>query len=51
LRIGIGEKSLAKGEVELKPRGGQLIPVKAGEAAPKALEWVTTQMASLNPAA
>jgi prolyl-tRNA synthetase len=31
IRIGIGEKSLAKGEVELKRRGGTLTPVKAGE--------------------
>lgn len=29
IRIGIGEKSLARGEVELKPRGGALIAVKA----------------------
>ncbi len=29
LRVGIGEKSLAKGEVELKPRGGALAAVKA----------------------
>jgi prolyl-tRNA synthetase len=33
IRIGIGEKSLAKGEVEIKPRGGALQPVKADEAA------------------
>jgi prolyl-tRNA synthetase len=32
IRIGIGEKSLAKGEVEIKPRGGALQPVKAAEA-------------------
>jgi len=32
IRIGIGEKSLAKGEVELKPRGGTLQPVKADAA-------------------
>jgi prolyl-tRNA synthetase len=32
IRIGIGEKSLAKGEVELKPRGGALQSVKAGAA-------------------
>jgi prolyl-tRNA synthetase len=32
IRIGIGEKSLAKGEVELKPRGGGLQAIKAGEA-------------------
>jgi len=29
IRIGIGEKSLAKGEVELKPRSGALVAVKA----------------------
>jgi len=41
IRIGIGEKSLAKGEVELKPRGGALQPVKADavvEAVMKLLE-------------
>ncbi len=32
IRISIGEKSLAKGEVEIKPRGGAIIPVKTGEA-------------------
>jgi prolyl-tRNA synthetase len=32
IRIGIGEKSLAKGEVEVKPRAGSLVPVKADEA-------------------
>jgi prolyl-tRNA synthetase len=32
IRVGIGEKSLAKGEVELKPRGGALQAVKADEA-------------------
>ena len=32
IRVGIGEKSLAKGEVELKKRGGTLQPVKAEEA-------------------
>ena len=32
IRLGIGEKSLAKGEVELKPRGGALQPVKADDA-------------------
>jgi len=38
IRIGIGEKSLAKGEVEIKPRAGALLPVKAGDAVPKVLE-------------
>jgi hypothetical protein len=35
---GTGEKSPAKGEVEFKPRGGQLILVKAEEAVAKVLE-------------
>jgi prolyl-tRNA synthetase len=38
IRIGIGEKSLAKGEVELKLRGGVLTPVKAEEIVGKVLE-------------
>jgi len=38
LRVGIGEKSLAKGEVELKPRGGALTPVKTDEAVARILE-------------
>lgn len=40
IRIGIGEKSLAKGEVELKPRGGALVPVKLEEAVEKVLELI-----------
>jgi len=32
IRVGIGEKSLAKGEVELKPRAGALMAVKAEQA-------------------
>ena len=32
IRIGIGEKSLAKGEIELKIRGGDLTPVAKEEA-------------------
>jgi prolyl-tRNA synthetase len=38
IRVGIGEKSLAKGEVELKMRGGAMTPVKAEEALEKVLE-------------
>jgi prolyl-tRNA synthetase len=41
IRIGIGEKSLAKGEVELKRRGGELVPVQAGEAVGRVLEWIS----------
>jgi prolyl-tRNA synthetase len=40
LRVALGEKSLAKGEVELKPRGGALTPVKAGDAVAHALTWL-----------
>ena len=32
IRVGIGEKSLAKGEVEIKPRAGALMAVKAEQA-------------------
>ncbi len=32
IRVGLGEKSLAKGEVEIKPRGGSVQFVKAGDA-------------------
>ena len=38
IRVGIGEKSLAKGEVEIKIRGGALTSVKKEEAAAKVLE-------------
>ncbi len=40
LRIGIGEKSLAKGEVEIKPRAGALMPVKAQASVEKILELI-----------
>jgi prolyl-tRNA synthetase len=40
LRLGIGEKSLAKGEVEIKPRGGALIPIKTDQAVAKLLELI-----------
>jgi prolyl-tRNA synthetase len=38
IRIAIGEKSLAKGEVEIKPRGGAIVAVTKEDAAAKALE-------------
>ena len=38
IRVSIGEKSLAKGEVELKRRGGEMIAVKAEEAEEKVVE-------------
>jgi prolyl-tRNA synthetase len=40
LRVSIGEKSLAKGEVEIKPRGGAVQPVKVDEAVSRVLEWL-----------
>lgn len=45
LRVGIGEKSLAKGEVELKPRGGTLTAVKIEEALAKVLAWIEAESA------
>src|SRR5215472_2712215 len=44
IRIGIGEKSLAKGEVEIKPRGGALMAVKPEEAVEKVLELIKQSM-------
>ena len=40
IRIGVGEKSLAKGEVEIKPRAGVLMPVKIEEAVARVVELV-----------
>jgi prolyl-tRNA synthetase len=41
IRIGIGEKSLAKGEVEIKPRAGALFSVKPEEAVERVLKLIT----------
>ncbi len=40
IRVSIGEKSLAKGEVEIKPRSGTLQPVKTEEAAQRVIAMV-----------
>jgi prolyl-tRNA synthetase len=40
LRIGLGEKSLAKGEVEIKPRGGAIQFVKIESAVEAVLALV-----------
>jgi prolyl-tRNA synthetase len=40
IRIGIGEKSLAKGEVEIKPRSGAMMAAKPEEAVEKVLELI-----------
>ena len=47
LRVNLGEKSLAKGEVELKARGGTLQMVKIEDAAAKVIEWVKAEQAKL----
>ena len=47
IRIGLGEKSLAKGEVEIKPRGGALRSVKTEEAAADVIAWVKAEKAKL----
>jgi prolyl-tRNA synthetase len=40
IRIGIGEKSLAKGEVEIKPRAGAMVSVCSADAVAKVLELI-----------
>jgi len=40
IRVSIGEKSLAKGEVEIKPRSGPFQPVKIEEAAQRVIAMV-----------
>lgn len=51
LRVNLGEKSLAKGEVELKPRGGSVQMVKSGEAAAQVIAWVQAERDRLRSAA
>lgn len=46
IRLGLGEKSLAKGEVEIKKRGGELTAVKIEEAAARVAELVETGLAA-----
>jgi len=50
IRIGIGEKSLAKGEVEIKPRGGALQSVKIEDAAAAVLKLLEEDGAGLRGA-
>src|SRR6185503_11345590 len=40
IRVSIGEKSLAKGELEIKPRGGAVMAVPAAEATARVLSLV-----------
>lgn len=46
IRLGIGEKSLAKGEVELKPRGGVLQAVKVEDAVKQVLAVIAAKSPS-----
>jgi prolyl-tRNA synthetase len=50
IRIGIGEKSLAKGEVEIKLRGGALQPVKTDAAVEAVMKLLEEGNASLRGA-
>ena len=43
LRIGIGERSLKEGEVEIKPRKGDLIRVRTDQAMPHVLDWLNNE--------
>jgi prolyl-tRNA synthetase len=40
IRVGIGEKALAKGEVEIKPRAAAMMPVKVEAAVEKVMEML-----------
>jgi prolyl-tRNA synthetase len=40
VRVAIGEKSLAKGEVEIKPRAGKVEPAKIDQAIDRVMEWI-----------
>ena len=40
IRVAIGEKSLVKGEVELKRRGGELVLTPSADAVSRVMEWI-----------
>jgi prolyl-tRNA synthetase len=44
IRVGIGEKSLSRGEVEIKLRGGALQAAKADDAVAKVIELIAAQL-------
>jgi len=50
IRIGIGEKSLAKDEVEIKPRAGALQPVKTADAVEAVMKLLAQGNAGLSGA-
>jgi prolyl-tRNA synthetase len=43
LRVNLGEKSLAKGEIEIKPRNGAMFAVPIDQATTRVLEWLRQQ--------
>jgi prolyl-tRNA synthetase len=47
LRVNLGEKALARGEVELKPRAGSLYAVKIEAARDAILDWLAAEHARL----
>lgn len=47
LRVNLGEKALARGEVELKPRVGALVAVPAATARDAILDWLAAENARL----
>jgi prolyl-tRNA synthetase len=47
VRVSIGETSLARGEVEIKPRGGVILPVKIEEAAQRVIAMVRAGQSSV----
>ena len=50
LRVNLGEKSLAKGEIELKPRGGTMRMVPIADAAAEVIAWVRAESERLGAA-
>jgi prolyl-tRNA synthetase len=47
LRVNLGEKSLARGEVEIKPRAGAAVAVKQAEAAARVVALVQEGLKAL----
>ena len=43
MRVGIGDRSLANGEIEIKPRGGELSKVKVEDVVKHVLDWIKSQ--------
>ncbi len=48
IRLSIGEKSLAKGVVELKRRNGELVSLKPEDAVTEAIKWVQEELKKLS---